>query len=199
MKKILILAAVSFLAGCVGSSTLPQKNAEKLPHIEVPKEIVHNGKTYYLRAQQDLGSVARYVYLENKENLKNWKSEIEILNDRNTEQRSIADRIALREKVYKNTGVEHFQLMEKDDSLYAFVIYAPSAQHDDWQVDVAKGENVMGCGFAQYQYSLKIPKTKKLMNMGKVKLIGYLKKYAVDKEMERLSTTKWNWVCRNNE
>ncbi|MGF7452704.1 6-phosphofructokinase [Pasteurella bettyae] len=196
MKKYFIFVLIGLLTGCVNTKHV--ENLEKQPHLVVPKEINHNAKTYYLKAQRDLGSMSRYVYFEKKETPTNWKSEIEVLHDVNAEKRSLEEREKLREKVYNNTGVEHFQLFEKDHSLYSFVIYAPSAQYNNWQVNVAKGENAEGCGFVQYQYALKIPKTKKLMNMGKVKLIGYLKKYAVDKEMQRISSMEWNWVCKVN-
>ncbi|HBO39555.1 MAG TPA: 6-phosphofructokinase, partial [Pasteurellaceae bacterium] len=63
----------------------------------------------------------------------------------------------------------------------------------------SKGMNIEDCGFVQYQYLLRIPKTKKMMNMGKIKLIGYLKKYAVDKELERMSKAEWKWNCIKQE
>ncbi|HBO37784.1 MAG TPA: 6-phosphofructokinase, partial [Pasteurellaceae bacterium] len=148
MKKYLLLVAVSLLSGC---TLLPQKNNVSAT-LDAPKNLKHNGKNYYLSYNKDLGSVARYMYLEKKENTKNWKSAVELLLDRNEEDLSLGERIELREKVYKNTGIEHFNLYEKDDMLYGFVIYAPSAQHNDWQVNVSKGMNIEDCGFVQYQY-----------------------------------------------
>lgn len=194
MKKYFILIAVSLLSGC----TLFSSPAE-LSRLDAPKSLKHNSKQYYLNFQKDLDSVARYVYFEKKENSANWKSAVELLLDRNKEERSLAERITLRERVYKKTGVEHFDLYEQENTLYAFVIYPPSEQHNNWQVNVAKGKDVEGCGFVQYQYSLKIPKTKKMMNMGKIKLIGYLKKYVVDKELQRMRKEKWQWVCKSRD
>lgn len=194
MKKYLILIAVSLLSGCTLLSSSTQ-----LSRLDAPKSLKHNSKHYYLNFQKDLDSVARYVYFEKKENSSNWKSAVELLLDRNEEERSLAERIALRKRVYKNTGVEHFDLYEQDNTLYAFVIYPPSEQHNNWQINVAKGKDIDDCGFVQYQYSLKIPKTKKMMNMGKVKLIGYLKKYVVDKELQKMSKAKWQWGCKNKD
>ena len=99
--------------------------------------------------------------------------------------------------VYKKTGVEHFKLYEKDHTLYSYVIYAPSARNKNWQVDVTKGKNIPQCGFVQYQYSLKVAKNKKLMNMNNVKIASYLKRYVVDKELKNLAQANWNWGCIN--
>ncbi|MDU8925236.1 6-phosphofructokinase [Pasteurellaceae bacterium LIM206] len=198
MKKIVLIAAVSLLAGCsIINST--KKPAPTVTPVDVPKTFKHDGKTYTLKMHKDLGSVARYIYFPKKETSQNWKSQIEVFVDRQEPAQTLAERIALRNKVYKNLGVEHFNLTEKDNALYSFVIYAPNAQYNDWQVNVAKGENVAGCGFAQYQYVMKVPKTKKLMNMGKVKLVGYLKKYVVDKEMAKLAVLNWQWSCKKAE
>ena len=193
MKKYFILVWAGVLSGC----TLL---GPKIPtQLEKPDTLQHKGKRYHLKLEHDLGPMARYVYFEKKETSTNWKSAVELLLDRNDEKRTLAERIALRERVYKNNGVEHFHLYEKDNALYASIIYLPSEQHNNWQVDVAKGMNVADCGFVQYQYSLKIPKTKKMINMGKEKLISYLKKYVIDKEIKRLADAEWKWQCRKQE
>lgn len=189
MKRYILSALAVLLAGC--SSLMPTPMV-----LDAPKTLKHNKKTYHLKNNKDLGSVARYVYLEKNANGKNWKSSVELLLDRNEENLNFAERIDLRKKVYTNSGVKHFDLYEKDDSLYAFVIYAPTEQQNNWQINVSKGKDVEGCGFVQYQYSLKVPKTKKLTKMDKVKLIGYLKKYSVDKELARLSKAEWTLKCK---
>ncbi|TDQ59545.1 hypothetical protein EDC45_0195 [Mesocricetibacter intestinalis] len=194
MKKFLVLLSVGLLSGCAANMDKTAKT-DSLSELALPKSIKHNDKNYQLKEQQDLQTIARYVYFEGKENLKNWKSAVELLLDRNPEQRSLSNRIQLRQRVYENTGVEHFKLYEEKGDLYAFVIYKPSPLHNDWQVDVARGHEVENCGFVQYQYSLKIPKSKKILNMGQVKLIGYLKKYVVDKELARIAKTPWRFEC----
>lgn len=190
MKKYIVLALIILLTGC--NSFISDRQMV----LDAPKTLKYNKKTYYLKNNKDLGTVARYVYFEKKADGKNWNSSIELLLDRNKDALSLAERIDLRKKVYTNTGVEHFDLYEKDNTLYAFVIYAPTEQQNNWQINVSKGKDLEDCGFVQYQYSLKIPKTQKLVKMGKVKLIGYLKKYAVDKELERLIKAEWTLKCK---
>ncbi|MDY4281605.1 MAG: hypothetical protein SOX56_11195 [[Pasteurella] mairii] len=185
MKKIVVILTALLLSAC---SSQPQLSA--------PKMINHGNKSFYLALQQDLGKVGHYMYLKKEDTLENWQSAVELLLDRSP-KRDFKERIALRKKVYKKTGVEYFKLYEKNHTLYSYVIYAPSARNKNWQVDVAKGKNIPQCGFVQYQYSLKVAKNKKLMNMNNVKIANYLKRYVVDKELKNLMKANWNWGCGN--
>ncbi|MGQ0286517.1 6-phosphofructokinase [Pasteurellaceae bacterium 22721_9_1] len=194
LKKCTALFSILLLSGCAIKSSKPEVISEMVK-LNVPKVIKYHESSYQLRNQKDLGSMARYVYFEKKENNQNWKSAVELLHDRNAEKMALSDRIQLREKVYRTNGVEHFNLNLEGDDLYAFVIYSPNPNQANWQVEVARGADVKGCGFVQFQYSVKVPQSHKLMQMGKVKLIGYLKKYAIDKELARLHELKWDWQC----
>lgn len=185
MKKIVVILTALLLSACASQ-----------PQLSVPEVINHDNKSFYLTSQQDLGDVGHYVYLKKEDTLENWQSTVELLLDRSP-KRDFKERIALRENVYKKTGVEHFKLYEKDHTLYSYVIYAPSARNKNWQVDVTKGKNIPQCGFVQYQYSLKVAKNKKLMNMNNVKIASYLKRYVVDKELKNLAQANWNWGCIN--
>lgn len=194
MKKT-TLFMTALLTGCTITNAPNNTPTEKHTQLNAPQTLQHNGKNYQRKADSDLGTIARFVYLEDKDSLENWNSEIELLHDRNQEQRTLTERQALREKIYRNTGVKHFDLQQKNNALYSFVIYSPTPTQSNWQVNVARGEQVENCGFVQYQYIVKVPKTQKLMNMSKVKLIGYLKKYVVDKERTRLENLPWQWHC----
>ena len=66
-------------------------------------------KAYKLTASQDLDTIARYVYLAEPDTLENWQSQIEVLLDRDL-SRSIEQRVALREKVYRNLRVQDFKI-----------------------------------------------------------------------------------------
>lgn len=186
MRKYLLILTALLLNACVNQPH----------HLSAPTVITHNEKSYYLTSKQDLGSMARYFYTPKGETPERWQSAVELLLDRNAEQRSLADRIALRQRIYQNTGVEHFALSEQQNTLYAFVIYEPSMKNKDWQVDIAKGKDIPFCGFIQYQYSVKVEKNKKFMNMSPAKVLAYLKKYVAEKELSSLKQMEWNWGCR---
>lgn len=184
VQKIAVFLTALILTAC---STSPQ--------LAVSEVIDHSGQSYYLASQQDLGTIARYVYVPKGETAEQWHSAIELLQDRNWQQRTLEERIALRKRVYRNTGVEHFDIYSKKNELFAFVIYDPTEQNPDWQVNVARGKEIPFCGFVQYQYSVKIAKDRKLMNMKHNRVIRYLKKYVVDKEMQKLNNGNFTWGC----
>lgn len=95
MNKILVILTALLLSGC----------AAKVSQLQTPEKIEYNGKTYKLTASQDLGTIARYVYLMEPDTLENWQSQIEVLFDRDL-VRTIEQRVTLREKVYRNLGVK---------------------------------------------------------------------------------------------
>ena len=186
MKKTLVILTALFLSACVSQ---PQLNA--------PTTIEHNKKPYHLTTEQDLGTVVRYFYVLPGEDVQNWQSAVEILLDRNKQKRTLQERIDWRKQVYTNSGVKNFKLYDKKDALYAYVIYEPTAGNKNWQVDVAKGMNVPHCGFVQYQYSVKIPKKHKFTNMSNKKVLSHLKKYLIDKEINKLGKADWSLGCKH--
>lgn len=177
------------LTGCSLTPSTPSQ-------LNVPQTVIHNDKTYYLAGQRDLGSMARYFYTPKNEMPQQWQSAVELLQDRNIEQRTLADRIALRQRIYKNTGVKYFDLSEQQNTLYAVVIYEPTSQNKDWQIDVAKGKNIPLCGFVQYQYSFKVEQANMQKNITMEKLFTYLKQSVAERELAQLKQQEWHWGCR---
>lgn len=186
LKKIGFFCITLLLSGCIST-----------PKLVAPNAINYNNNTYYLVSQQDFGEIVRNFYVPKSENQENWHSGIELLQDKNREQRTLEDRIALRKRVYRNNGVKHFDLYRRENQLFSFVIYEPTEQNKDWQVDVALGKDMLFCGFLQYQYSLKVTENRKFMNMSKHKIINYLKKYIVDKEIQKLMKIDFSWYCKS--
>ena len=145
MNKIFVILTALILSGC----------ATKLTQLNVPTQLEHNGKNYALTGSQDLETIARYVYIAKPDTLENWQSEIEILFDRNQPARSIKERIALRERIYRNTGVTdfHFDAIPENSTnpneLNGYVIYSPTKENPSWQVNVMKGRQLPQCGFAK--------------------------------------------------
>lgn len=185
MKKFTLF--ILLLTGC--TQLQPPKQ------LFTPQAINYNDKDYYLVNENDLGSIVRYFYVGKGKSPTNWQTSIELLLDRN-QQRSFADRIALRQKTYSQQDITDFDTYESEGYLYSYVIYPPTQQNPNWQIDVAKGKNIQSCGFVQYQYSLKLAKTKKLLNMNEQRLHAYFKKYAVDKELHQLQQLPWQWECQ---
>lgn len=194
MNKILVILTALLLSGC----------AAKVSQLQTPKKIEYNGKTYKLTASQDLGTIARYVYLMEPDTLENWQSQIEVLFDRDL-ARTIEQRVTLRERVYRNLGVQDFKIRANSTNpkkpateLNGYVIYAPTEQNPSWQVDIAKGKNIPSCGFVQYQYSQKVEQGKKFQRLSKVKIVRHLEKYLVAKESKTLQKADLSWKCENH-
>ena len=185
IKKTFLFSTALLLVGCASA-----------PQFYAPQQLEHNKHSYYLTSQQDLGTIAHYVYLPKKQNSKNWQSKLDVLWDRNKADWNLQQRVAFRERAFANTGVKYFQFEPQQDTLFAYVIYEPSPTNKDWQVDVAKGKQMGRCGFVQYQYSLKVPKSAKMKNMSSAKVANYLKRYVVDKEMKKLREADWVLECQ---
>ncbi|KAL0983123.1 hypothetical protein [Haemophilus influenzae] len=191
MNKIFVILTALILSGC----------ATKLTQLNVPTQLEYNGKHYVLTGSQDFETIARYVYIAKPDTLENWQSEIEILFDRNQSERSIKERIALRERIYRNTGVKdfHFDAIPKNSTnpneLNGYVIYSPTKENPSWQVNVMKGRQLSQCGFVQFQYSQKIQQPTRSKHLSVNKVQRHLQKYIVDIERKYLQNLKWQLFC----
>lgn len=186
MNKILVIFTALLLSACAG----------KPSELTLPAQIKYQNKLYQQTAGQDLGTIARYVYLSKPDTLENWQSQIELLLDRNQPPRSIKDRIALRERVYRNTEVKSFQLTPTKAGLTGYVIYAPTEKNPSWQVDVMKGLEMPQCGFVQFQYSQKVKNSR---HLSEEKVLQHVQKYLVEKQMKALNNMDWQWHCQNQK
>lgn len=191
MNKIFVILTALILSGC----------ATKLTQLNVPTQLEYNGKHYVLTGSQDLGTIARYAYISKPDTLENWQSEIEILFDRNQPVRSIKERIALRERIYRNTDVKdfHFDAIPENSTnpneLNGYVIYSPTKENPSWQVNVMKGRQLSQCGFVQFQYSQKIQQPTRSKHLSVDKVQQHLQKYVVDIERKHLQNLKWQLFC----
>ncbi|NBI42808.1 hypothetical protein GVX76_04775 [[Haemophilus] felis] len=181
MKKIkfsFIALSISVLVAC-STGLMPVISG-------VPKELHYQQRTYQLQAQQDLGTIARFVYLTENDQLNNWQSALELLLDPNVLTQSLEQRLALRKRVYQNTGVRNANLYLENNSLWGVIIYPPTEKHQDWQIDVLQGRNVQNCGFMQYQFSRKFPASENL---------AQLTDSIAPQELARLKNNHWKWNC----
>ncbi|THA18391.1 hypothetical protein D3M83_05560 [Rodentibacter pneumotropicus] len=191
MNKILVILTALLLSACVSTSS----------QLDVPNQIKYHNKTYRMIVGQDLGPVARYIYLSKPDTLEKWQSQIELLLDRNEQHRDIKERVTLRERIYRNTDVASFKLTpirnektNKDEGLKGYVIYAPTDKVPSWQVNIMMGKEIPQCGFVQFQYSQKVKNSRRLNDK---KALRHLKKYLIEKEMKILGKMDWQWYCQS--
>jgi len=193
MNKIFVILAALILSGC----------ATKLTQLNVPTQIEHNGKNYVLAGSQDLDTIARYVYVAKPDTLENWQSQIEVLFDRNHPPRSIKSRIALRDRIYRNTGIKHFHFDIVPDKspnateLEGYVVYSPTKENPSWQVNMMRGRDLPQCGFVQFQYAQKVQQPYLSARFSDEKVRKYIQKYIVEKEIKHLQDLEWLWDCKH--
>lgn len=149
MIKRLSWLAILFLTGCVSHQVSQHK-------IAVPTKLSFAQQQYQLTKTDDLGSVVKYTYqLIDTNSAKH--SHLEIFQDLQQDfaktDPTYLQRIALREKMYSRSDIQVYSNQVKNNQLYSYVVYPPAEQFTDYQVDVAKGENLAACGFVQVQYS----------------------------------------------
>ena len=197
LKKLTALLALLLLSGCVSQSNQP-KTITKLK-LNVEETLNHQSFSYQLKNTQELGTLTRYVYVPTKGNKRNLQQRVEILHDFDLPLMSIQQRISLRHKAYQSPNVLYFNLSERDQNLYAVVVYAPTEKQANWQLDIARGAESKQCGFVQYQHSSKIVKTAKFERMSKQQLISYFKDKFIDKQLDYLANLPLNWHCQSLE
>lgn len=183
MNKIWYGVAALLLTGCVSQPISQHK-------VAVPTTLNFADQQYQLEKTTDLGSVVKYTYqLIAANNVKN--SHVEIFQDL---QQNFAktdpdyqQRIALRKGMFARSGIQFFQHQVNNNQLYSYVVYPPAEQFTDYQVDVAKGQNLASCGFVQIQYSEQFAPIKsktsailtKLAQQKALPLMKSLEKYAL--------------------
>ncbi|OBX07008.1 hypothetical protein QV08_08430 [Gallibacterium salpingitidis] len=149
MIKRLSWLTILLLTGCVTHQVSQHK-------VAVPTKLSFANQEYQLSKTDDLGSVVKYTYQLIDTN-SNKHSHLEIFQDLQQDfaktDANYQQRIALREKMFARSDIKVFSNQTKDGNLYSYVVYPPAEQFTDYQVDVAKGENLASCGFVQLQYS----------------------------------------------
>ncbi|MFC0309268.1 hypothetical protein ACFFHK_06030 [Gallibacterium trehalosifermentans] len=149
MIKHLPLIGILFVAGCVSHQVSQHR-------VQVPTTLSFAEQQYQLTKTDDLGSVVKYTYQLIDTN-SNKNSHLEIFQDLQQDfvktDPTYQQRIALREQMYARSDINVFNNQVNNGKLYSYVVYPPAERFIDYQVDVAKGENLASCGFVQLQYS----------------------------------------------
>lgn len=107
MKKIIVFLVSLFLTACVG-----------IPKLDAPEKLKHDKKVYYQVLHQDLGNIIRYFYVQKTDSLQDWKSAVELLQDRSQPSLTLEQRIALRNKAFSKSHVVRFDVQKKIISYY---------------------------------------------------------------------------------
>lgn len=186
MNKINLYRTALYLVLCcvlmACNSTLQRKG-------NVATQVFWAGQPYQLESQQDLGSVVKSVYLPADKSKKVTHLELfqDLQQNFSQSDRYLQQRGNLRARAFQQAQLGNYSLNMSENQLTGFVLYPPSAQFDNYQLDVFSGKNIAGCGFVQWQYSQRFP-----VNYAVVEII---KNYPmILTELDKMDTA---WRCND--
>ncbi|WP_409025476.1 hypothetical protein QRO24_06505 [Gallibacterium anatis] len=177
--------ALLLLSGCVSQPMMQQK-------VTVPNKIEFEQQHYQLSKTDDLGSVVKYTYeLMNKDQQKHLEIFQDLQQNFVKTDAKYQQRIQLRERMFRNTGVDIYNNKLEQGKLYSYVVYPPAEQFIDYQVDVAKGENLAKCGFVQFQYTQQFSPIKS----SQTAILKKLQQQVAEPMMQKLTNFAFPWSC----
>lgn len=177
--------ALLLLSGCVSQPMMQQK-------VTVPNKIEFEQQQYQLSKTDDLGSVVKYTYeLINKDQQKHLEIFQDLQQNFVKTDAKYQQRIQLRERMFRNTGVDVYNNKLEQGKLYSYVVYPPDEQFIDYQVDVAKGENLAKCGFVQFQYTQQFAPIKS----SQTAILKNLQQQVAEPMMQKLTNFAFPWSC----
>ncbi len=187
MKKISFLILVNyclFLTACVNQ--ISSSSTFQIPH-----KIRFEGKEYVQASHNQLDEMQHLLYLPHNEKVtpEHWQQGILIFLDKNSQHKTLAQRLALREKIFKQQPKTIAKLQVVNDELRSEILYPPTQREQNIQFDVSRGRN-LNCGFAEIQYATKRSYfAKNLQN-----LTAY--KNDIAKLMQKFNQLAWQIACQ---
>ena len=72
--------------------------------------------------------------------------------DKNSQKKSLADRVELRQQTFAKQPDTKAEVAVVGDELQSQVLYPPTERFNDYQLEVTRGRNSQ-CGYSQMQFS----------------------------------------------
>lgn len=133
-----------FLTGCVVTP----------PQFSIPEQVNFQGKIYQKVTQNQLDEMQQSLFLlkESSKDPNNWQQGILLFTDKNSQQKSLADRVELRQQTFAKQSDTKAKVAIVGDELQSQVLYPPTERFNDYQLEVTRGRNSQ-CGYSQMQFS----------------------------------------------
>lgn len=134
-----------FLTACMSHS----------PSFQIPEQVRFQGVIYQNVLQNRLDEMEQRLYLPIQNATQtpdNWQQGILFFLDRNRDQKLLAERLALRQRIFEKQPMTHAKLWIDNAQLRSEVVYPPTARFQNVQVEFSWGRN-LPCGFGQIQFS----------------------------------------------
>lgn len=126
-----------FLTGCVVTT----------PQFSIPEQVNFQGKTYQKVTQNQLDEMQQSLFLlkESSQDPNNWQQGILLFTDKNSQKKSLADRVELRQQTFAKQPDTKAEVAVVGDELQSQVLYPPTERFNDYQLEVTRGRNSQ-CG-----------------------------------------------------
>ncbi len=149
LNTFILVNCCLFLTACVNQ--VSSSNTFQIPH-----KIRFEGKEYVQASHNQLDEMQHLLYLPDDEKVdsEHWQQGMLIFLDKNSQHKTLAQRLALREKVFKQQPKTIAKLQVVNDELHSEILYPPTSREQNIQLDVSRGRN-LDCGFAEIQYATK--------------------------------------------
>lgn len=142
--RFLIFAFFSFfLTAC----QLGQKQ------FNLPESVNFQGKRYEKVTHNQIDEMQSLLYLpaQSAKDPENWQQGILLFVDKNSQGKTLAERVTLRQKSFNEAEALHSVNIVQNE-LKSEVIYPPTARFNDVLLEVSRGKD-SACGYSQMQFS----------------------------------------------
>lgn len=158
---------------------------------QLPEQINFQGKSYQKVTHNQIDEMQQLLYLpsQSEKNPENWQQGILLFLDKNAANKSLEERLTLRQNAFAKQSRTKANLVIEQNELRSQVIYPPTARFPDVLLEVSRGRNLT-CGFGQMQFSDKrsVP-AKNLQNLSSYQ--GSLRELA-----QQFAKLAWQISCQ---
>lgn len=158
---------------------------------KLPEQIDFQGKSYQKVTHNQIDEMQQLLYLpsQSEKNPENWQQGILLFLDKNAANKSLEERLTLRQNAFAKQSRTKANLVIEQNELRSQVIYPPTARFPDVLLEVSRGRNLT-CGFGQMQFSdkLSVP-AKNLQNLSSYQ--GSLRELA-----QQFAKLAWQISCQ---
>lgn len=157
MKALKIALLSLLLTACVS----------KTPQFALPEKVNFDGQTFIKVTENQIGEMQQMLYLPqiSEQNPNNWQKGILFFLDKNSQQKTLAERVTLRQKAFQKQADTLANVAIIGNELRSEVVYPPTERFNDVQLEVSRGRD-LACGFGQMQFSDKRSvSVKKIQNL----------------------------------
>lgn len=158
---------------------------------KLPEQIDFQGKSYQKVTHNQIDEMQQLLYLpsQSEKNPENWQQGILLFLDKNAANKSLEERLTLRQNAFAKQSRTKANLVIEQNELRSQVIYPPTERFPDVLLEVSRGRHLT-CGFGQMQFSDKrsVP-AKNLQNLSSYQ--GSLRELA-----QQFAKLAWQISCQ---